>query len=209
MNVYSSHLRGEALDEAFVSRIKEIDSKTALLNLHVMESIVSYLFDEEEFMLKNLWFLTNNQKEMQGHCATGFLKTWLSIFHYERFLVTGKRIHKRLGRLSHKKVQYWAATGTEMLHCLSLFLDSIAMRCVSKAPCETLVSTFLNTAKACSASRCRLFEALSYEYLAKECHKLDPEGTNFITYRNQAITLYQNWGATAKADHIAMKFISQ
>jgi hypothetical protein len=208
-NYDPSKLRGEALDESFAQKIEEIDSKLSLLNLYLVESILSYVFDGVDYMGKNLWYLNKYEDAMQGYYGAGFMKTWLSLFHYESFLRTGRRKHRRLGRKSHRMVQHWSTTGTTMLEGPTRFLDAMARLCVLKSPCDDLIIIFEEAADACAAGRCPLFEALAYERLSTALQLCDPSLVNLHVYQNQAIEIYQKWGAITKANHVEEKFASR
>jgi hypothetical protein len=127
-NEYNHHptqLRGEALDECIASSINDIDSKMVLITIYIMESIVSYVYDDLDFIQTILDNLNKYQNELLGHFTMGFVQTWLPIFHYECFLKTGKRMHKRLGRISHQRVRQWATIGTSMLLGPCQFLNAM------------------------------------------------------------------------------------
>jgi hypothetical protein len=208
-NEKPSRLRGEALDEEFAISMQEIDSKMALLNLHLMEAIVSYTFDDLEFTANNLPYINKHEKEMRGYFAMGFIQSWLSTFHYESYLTTGKRVHRRLARASHRRVHMWATTGTTMLLGPNRFLDAMASLCcpTTEMTCdEDLIHIFQDAASICSASRCQLFEALSYERLAKALYARNSKETRHCLYQNQAVRLYRKWGAKEKANHLQRIF---
>ena len=202
-----SQLRGEALDEAFACNIDSIDSKLALMCFHIMESIVNYVFDEIEYMRNNLSLITRYGNEAQGHFSMGFIQTWLAIFHYESYLITGKRMHRRLARTSHRKVSFWSKTGTEILSGPNCLLDAMAQLCTYKSSSEEVIFSFEEAAKACLISNCRLLEALAYERLAKVLRTYAPSEVNRCNiYQNQAIEVYRKWGAIAKAEHLENHF---
>jgi hypothetical protein len=186
--------------------MQAIDSKLALLNLYMMESIVSYLFDDVAFVINKLWLLAKHEGEMRGHFMTGFFQTWLAIFHYESFLLTEKRIHKRLARLSHRRVQNWSTTGTEMLLGPTSLLDAMESLCVAKSSINNVIIAFQHAAIICHANQCRLFEGLAYERLTKAVHFHEPEGLHYSTYQHQAVQLYRTWGAVEKANHLENLF---
>jgi hypothetical protein len=202
-----SQLRGEALDDGFVYSINSMDSKLSLVCLNISESIANYLFGEIEFMASNLSSITKYGNEVQGHFSTGYIQTWIAIFHYESYLTTGKRMHRRLARRSHQKIHYWSKSGTEMLYGPSCLLDAMTQLCIYRASSDELVIGFEEAAKGCRISRCRLFEALAYERLAKVLRTHEPpDAGRCIIYRNHAVAVYRKWGAIAKADHLENKF---
>jgi hypothetical protein len=189
------------LDEGFVKTLEDIDSKMALVNLYLMEAIVCYMFDDSNYAGKNLSYLNKYESELQGYFTMGFIQTWLATFHYECFLATGHRFHKKLARKSHRRVQYWSSTGTKMLHGPHQFLDAMSMLCAwNAAPCEDLVERFQHAASTCASSHCLILEALAYERLAKFLYKHDLQECH--VYQNQAMMLYRKWGAFAKARHV-------
>jgi hypothetical protein len=200
-----SCLRGEALDETFTLSIQEVDSKMALMSLYMMESIVSYVFDDEDGVRKNLEYITKYGNEFQGYFTMGFGQTWISLFHYERFLLTGKYVHRRHGRKCHRRVKQWADTGTTMLCGPSSLLDAMAMLCLRKVPCEDLIVSFQDAASACEMGHNRLFEGLAYERLAKvlQIHNVDVK--RHCVYRNRAVKLFRRWGAYTIANYLENK----
>ncbi len=202
VNPDPASLRGEALDDNFATNLKEMDSKLALMNLQLCEAIISYAFDDVDSTRKNLWFIHKHESDLKGYFTMGFIQTWLSIFHYEQFLLLGRRIHRRLGRMSHKRVRNWATTGTDMLHGPNRLLDAMEKLCVLNVPYNEIIISFQDAAQVCAAGRCRLFEALSYERLAKSLQVHDPEGKSNIFYQRKAMELYRKWGAIAKANHL-------
>jgi hypothetical protein len=142
-----SSLRGEALDEDFANFIETTDSKMGLVNLRLSEAIVSYAFDDLASKKDYICFVSKYENEVKGYFTMGFIQTWLSTFHYECFLMTGHRIHRRLGRRSHRMVQYWSKTGTEMLIGPNCLLDAMADVCLFKVPIQKLIEKFLHYAK--------------------------------------------------------------
>jgi hypothetical protein len=202
-----SQLRGKGLEEYFVSSIKEIDSKMAVMTITVMESIVSYLYDNLDVTQTNLCLLKKYENELLGHFTMGFVQTWISTFHYECFLKTGKRRHKRLGRVSYQRVRHWATTGTTMLLGPYRFLDAMVNLCVYKTPVEQWIVIFQEAASSCAMSHCRLFEAFANERLAKALYKHESAGFRHAHYQDQAVRFYRNWGATAKANHVERMFL--
>jgi hypothetical protein len=203
-----SQLRGEALDESFASSIHNMDSKLASLSLLMMESILYYVFDEVELMRNNLSVITRYRNETKGHFIMGFIQTWVAIFHYESYLNTGRYMHRRLARRSHRMVQYWSKTGTEMLFGPNCLLDAMEQLCMCKSSSEELITCFEEAAKGCIVSNSCLFEALAYERLAKLLRKCDPpESGRCNVYQKQAVTVYRKWGAIAKAEHLEHTFL--
>ena len=202
-----SQLRGEALDETFVCSINSLDSKFALLSLHMMESTINYLFGDIEYMRSNLSLITKYGNEAQGYFSMGFIQTWLALFQYECYHATGKRMHIRLARTSHRRVHFWSKTGTEMLHGPNCLLDAMAQLCMCKSSSDELIFSFEEAAKACHTGKSRLFEALAYERLAKVLRMYDPpEMDRCSIFQNQAIAVYGKWGANAKAEHLENNF---
>jgi hypothetical protein len=199
-------LRGEALDEEFACSLNAINSKLALVLLNLTEAIINYIFDGDLYALNNLSYLTKNENELQGFFARAFGLMWLSLFHYERYLVTGKRVHKRFGRKFHRKVNYWATTGTHTLHGPNRLLDAMANLSVIKSSPDELILNFQDAANACAAGKCRLLEALAYERLAKVLYIQEPKKCHYRIHSNRSVTLYRKWGAAAKANHLENKF---
>jgi hypothetical protein len=174
--------------------------------MYLNEVIVRYLFDVVAFVMNNLWLLTKHKGEMWGHFITGFFQTWLVIFHYESFYLTEKRIHKRLARLSHRRVQFWSTKGTEMLLGPASLLDAMESLCMAKSPTDFVIVAFQHAACTCNANRCQLFEGLAYGHLTKVLHSHEPEGVHYSTYQHQAVELYRTWGAVEKTNHLEKLF---
>lgn len=82
----------------------------------------------------------------------------------------------------------------------SKFLEAIEALCVKQAPVDQVVVMFENAASACAAGGCRLFEALSYERLARLFRSQTPNRTKRSKYLNRAAEVYRSWGAVAKAE---------
>jgi hypothetical protein len=95
-------------------------------------------------------------------------------------------------------IKKWATTGTEMLVGPTHFLRAMEFLCVEQAPLDRAVTMFEEAASACAAGRCRLLEALSNERLARLFNS-EELNVKREKYLNQAVELYRNWGAVAKA----------
>jgi hypothetical protein len=168
-----------------------------------MESIVSFAFDDFEVMQSNLSSITKYEHEARGHLSMGFVQTWLAIFHYERYHITRKRIHRRFARTSHRKVHLWSKTGTEILYGPNLMLNAMAQLCMLNSSIEELTFSFEEAARGCHTSKCQLIEAIAYQRLAKELYEYDPtEADRYKIYQDQAVAMYWNWGAKALAEHV-------
>jgi hypothetical protein len=201
LNENPSRLRGEAFDDGFAFAVREIDSKMALLNVHIMESIVAYAFEDYEFVKNSLCYISKNEFEMKGYFSYGFFQTWLATFHYDFFWCTGIRKHRKLARKAHQNVRHWVATGTEMLKGPNSFFDAMESLC-SKRSLAELETAFQHAALVCAASRCRFFEAVAYERLGRLFLASQPNTGDHLSFFQRAVELYRRWGAHAKANHL-------
>ncbi|KAI2506900.1 hypothetical protein MHU86_7492 [Fragilaria crotonensis] len=94
----------------------------------------------------------------------------------------------------------WATTGTAMLAGPNTFLEAMEALCVKKAPVDQVEIMFEKAASACAAGRCRVFEALSNERLARLFRGEKPNTSKRSKYLKRAAELYRSWGASAKAE---------
>ena len=72
--------------------------------------------------------------------------------------------------------------------------------CVKKASVDQIEIMFEKAAVECAAGRCRIFEALSNERLARLFRREEPDTTKHLKYLKRAAELYRSWGAVAKAE---------
>ena len=77
--------------------------------------------------------------------------------------------------------------------------------CVKKAPSDEVDSMVEAAFTACAESKCRYFEALANERLARLYFDEEPEETKGAKYLNRAIDLYRSWGALAKVEWLENK----
>ena len=85
------------------------------------------------------------------------------------------------------------------------FLAAMESLCVNKAPSDEVDSMFEAAFTACAESKCRYFEALANERLARLYFDEEPEETKGVKYLKRAIDLYRSWGALAKAEWLENK----
>jgi hypothetical protein len=199
-NVDPSHLRGEALDDEFSLEIRAINSKMALFNENRNEMIIGYTYENWDIVRKTLPFFRKHEMANAGHFSVGFCYTWTAACHYDLYRAHGARKHKREGQRVHRKVEKWATTGTEMLSGPNKFLAAMESLCVRKAPLDEVDGMFEAACTACAESKCRYFEALANERLARLYFDEEPEETKGVKYLKRAIDLYRSWGALAKAE---------
>ena len=199
-NVDPSHLRGEALSDEFSLEIRAINSKMALFNENANEMRIGYTYEKWDIVRKTLPFFRKHEKAMAGVFSVGFMYTWVAACHYDLYRAHGTRKHRREGRRAHRKVKKWATTGTEMLSGPNKFLAAMESLCVKKAPLVEVDSMFETAFTACAESKCRYFEALANERLARLYFDEEPEETKGVKYLKRAIDLYRSWGALAKAE---------
>jgi hypothetical protein len=79
------------------------------------------------------------------------------------------------------------------------FLHAMESLCIKRAPVEQVEVMFEKAASACAAGRCRFFEALSNERLARLFLREQPNAMKRSQYLERAAALYRSWGAVAKA----------
>ena len=200
LNVDPSHLRGEALDDEFSLEIGAINSKIALFTQNLGEMVIGYTYEKWDIVRNTLPFFRKHEKCSEGVFTEGFNYTFAAACHYDLYRAHGARKNRREGRRAHRKVQNWATTGTEMLSGPNKFLAAMESLCVKKAPSDEVDSMFEAAFTACAESKCRYFEALANERLARLYFDEEPEETKGAKYLKRAIYLYRSWGALAKAD---------
>jgi hypothetical protein len=205
LNADPSHLRGEALDDECSLEIGTINSKTALFNQNMSEMMIGYTYEKWDIVRNTLPFFRKHEKAMAGMFVVGFMYTFAAACHYDLYRAHGVRKHKREGRRAHRKVKNWATTGTEMLSGPNKFLAAMESLCVKNAPSNEVDSMFEAAFTACAESKCRYFEALANERLARLYFDEEPEETKGAKYLKRAIDLYRSWGALAKAEWLENK----
>ena len=179
--------------------LEEVDSKVGRLNVSLCKVILGFVYEDWDSVKKNLPTIGKYRAEMDGYYTIGFLLTWSAASHYEIFHTHGIGAHKRQARRAHRKVDKWATTGTEMLVAPNSFLHAMESLCVKRAPVEQVEVMFEKAASACAAGRCRFFEALSNERLARFFLREEPNTVKRSLYLTRAAALYRSWGAVAKA----------
>ena len=175
-------------------------SKVALVNASRCRVILGFVFEAWQTVEKHLAIVQKHQKEVEGYFTTGFMLTWFAACHYEIYYTDGISRHKREASRAHRRMKKWATTGTTMLVGPSTFLDAMETLCVKKAPVDQVEIMFENAAADCATRRCRVFEALSNERLAKLFRREEPYTTKGSKYLERAVELYRTWGALAKAE---------
>ena len=188
---------GEAVDDEFARELHQIDSKVALANASRCHVILGFVYEDWQTVKIHLPIFQKYKKELEGYFTTGFMLTWCAACQY---YADGISRHKRDGLRAHRRVTKLATTGTTMLIGPSTFLEAMEGLCIKKAPVDQVEIMFEKAASACAAGRCRLFEALSNERLARYFHREKPNPTKRSKYLKRAAELYRSWGAVAKAE---------
>lgn len=179
--------------------MEEVGSKVGQLNVSLCRVILAFVYEDWESAKRNLPILGKYRAEMDGYFTIGFLLTWSAASHYDLCRTSGVSMHKRQARRAHRKVDKWATTGTEMLVGVNTFLHAMESLCVKRAPVEQVEVMFEKAASACAVGRCRFFEALSNERLARLYLSDEPNAMKRALYLKRAAALYRSWGAVAKA----------
>ena len=177
----------------------------ALFSENRCEMMIAYTYEKWDIVRNTLLFFRKHEKVLAGIFDAGFIYTLAAACHYDLYRAHGARRHKREGRRAHRKVEKWAATGTEMLSGPSKFLAAMKSLCAKKAPLDEVDSMFEAAFTACAESKCRYFEALANERLARLYFHEEPEETKGEKYLKRAIYLYRSWGALAKAEWLENK----
>ena len=199
-------MRGEAVDDEFSLELCTVDSKIAGVTVCLCSLLLGYIHEDWGIIESNLPFLRRNQDQMEGYFTMGCLLTWTAACHYEIFLSTGISKHVRYARRSHRTVNKWATTGTDMLLGPNCFLKAMEHLCVKRAPSEQIEVWFVKASNACAVGHYRAFEALSLERLARFFHREKPNSVKCLDYAIKASDLYRRWGALAKADMLEKQY---
>jgi hypothetical protein len=178
----------------------QMDSKVALINASRCRMILGYVYEDWQTVKIHLSIVQQYTKEVEGFFTAGFMLTWCAACHYDMYYADGIRRHKRDGRRAHRRVTKWATTGTTMLIGPNTFLEAMECLCVKHAPVDQVEIMFEEAASACAAGRCRVFEALSNERLARFYRREGSNTTKGSKYLKRAAELYRSWGAVAKAE---------
>lgn len=197
---------GEAFDENFSREIKASNCKSALISLHMSEVVLAYEYEDWGFARETLGLNRALQKETEGHFCAGFNYSWWAASHYELFLATGRRKHKKEGRRCHAKVQKWATTGTVMLAGVNKWLTAMESMCVKKAALSDVESLFQEACAALAEKKNSLFEALATERLARLYLTEGTDSAKGLQYLAMAVDLYRRWGALAKAEWLEKRY---
>ncbi|KAI2495113.1 hypothetical protein MHU86_19387 [Fragilaria crotonensis] len=199
-NTNPAILKGEAVDDEFEREVYRMDSKVAVINVSRCQMFMGFVYDDLQVIKIHLPIVEKYKKEVEGYFTTGFMFTWCAVCNYDLYLATGISHYKRDGRRGHRRVEKWATTGTTMLVGPSTFLQAMEGLCVKKLPPDQVEILFEKAASACAATRCRYFEALSIERLARYFRREAPNKTKYSLYQKKAAELFRSWGAAAKAD---------
>ncbi|KAI2506905.1 PhoQ sensor [Fragilaria crotonensis] len=199
-NTNPAKLIGEAVNDEFARELHQVDSRVALVNASRCHLILGFVYEDWQAVKLHLPIFQKYKKEVEGYFTTGFMLTWCAACHYDMYFADGISRYKRDGRRAHRRVKKWATTGTTMLIGPSTFLEAMEGLCVKKAPLDQVEIMFEKAASACAAGRCRFFEALSNERLARLFRGEKPNATKRSKYLNRAAELYRSWGAVAKAE---------
>jgi ferredoxin-NADP reductase len=177
-----------------------MDSKVALLNASSCHVILGFVYEDWQTVKNHLTIIRKYEKELDGYFTTGFMLAWCAACHYEIYYTDGISRHKREARRAHRRMKKWATTGTTMLVGPSTFLEAMEGLCVKQAPVDQVEIMFEKAASECAAGRCRFFEALSNERLARLARREEPNTIKHSKYLKRAAELYRSWGAVAKAE---------
>ncbi|KAI2505092.1 hypothetical protein MHU86_9368 [Fragilaria crotonensis] len=199
-NSNPASLTGEAVDDEFARASYQMDSKVPLINAMCCHLILGFVYEDWQTVKIHLPIVQKYEKEVEGYFIIGFVLTWYAACNYDIYATDGICRHQRDGRRAHRRVQKWASSGTTMLIGPSTFLEAMEGLCIKKAPVDQVEIMFEKAASACAAGRCRLFEALSNERLARYFHREKPNPTKRLKYLKRAAELYRSWGAVAKAE---------
>ncbi|KAI2506904.1 PhoQ sensor [Fragilaria crotonensis] len=199
-NTNPASLTGEAVDDELTRALHQSDSKVVLMITSVCHLILGFVYEDWQTVKGHLPTAQKHIKDVEGFFTTGFMLTWIAACNYDLYYGYGISRHKRDGRRAHRRVKKWATSGTIMLVGPSTFLDAMEGLCVKNAPVEQVEILFEKAVSACAAARCRFFEALSNERLARLFRSEEPNITKRLTYLKRAANLYRSWGAVAKAE---------
>ncbi|KAI2493420.1 PFAM Protein kinase domain [Fragilaria crotonensis] len=199
-NTNPASLTGEAVDDEVARASHQMHSKVPLINARCCHLILGFVYEDWQSVKIYLPIVQKYQKEVKGYFVIGFVLTWCAACNYDIYSSDGRSRHKRDGRRAHRRVKKWARTGTTMLDGPSTFLDAMEGLCIKKAPVDQVEIMFEKAASACAAGRCRFFEALSNERLARFFHREKPSPTKRSKYLKRTAELYRSWGAVAKAE---------
>ena len=203
-NLNPASLRGVAVDNEFLMKLEDVDSKVAALTAGFAHLVLCFSFEDWESSQSNLEIISRYRSDLNGVFSVGMILTFAAASHYEIYY-QGSLKHKRAGRRVHRKVKNWATTGTDMLVGPSVFLRAMEILCVERAPADQVEIAFEEAASACAAQRCRLLEALSVERLARLFRSEGPN-CECVTYVKRAVELYRSWGAVAKAEWLEKRY---
>jgi hypothetical protein len=202
INTNPASLTGEAVDDELTRELQQLDAAASLMITSCCHLILGFVYEDWQNVKNHLPTFQKYIKEVEGFFTTGFMLTWSAACHYDLYYADGASRHKRDGRRAHRRVTKWSATGTTMLIGPSIFLEAMEALCVKKAPVNQVEILFGKAASACAAGRCRFFEALSSERLARVFRSEEPNTTKRLTYLKRAADLYRSWGAVAKAEWV-------
>lgn len=178
----------------------------AIYGLQMDELILAYTYEDWNVVQTNLPLIRKLEKEVEGYFCTGFNYSWNAVCHYELYLMTGKKKHKKEARRCHSKVTKWATTGTIMLSGANKWLAAVEALCMKQLPLDELEILFKEAFVALAANKNRYFEALATERLARLCLSADADGAKGQRYLERAIHLYRRWGALAKANWLEKRY---
>ena len=87
--------------------------------------MLGFVYEDWQVVKQNLPTVEKYKAEAEGYFTTGFMYTWIAACHYDIYYMDGIGKHKRQGRRTHRKVNMWATTGTDMLVGPNSFLRAI------------------------------------------------------------------------------------
>lgn len=207
-----SCMMGEAFDQDFSMEMKNVNSKIALFAAHICELKLAYTYENWDDALRILPLSRQLEKDGEGYFDIGFSYSWIAASHYELYLASGKRKHKREGRRCHSKVTKWATSGTVMLSGVSEWLEAVEGLCAKNNSVEEVEALFEGAFAALAANKNTFFEALANERLARlfltEQRPEVQDVSKGHKYLQRAIRLYSRWGALAKAEWLKERYIN-
>jgi hypothetical protein len=186
---------------------EKVDSNVAVLTKSICSVKLGFLYEDWEIVKQNLLVVDKYQSDIEGYFTIGIILTFAAACHYDIYHTQGISKHKREGRRAHRKVNKWASSGTDMLVGPNCFLRAMEGLCVEHATLDQVEIMFENAAFACAARRCRLFEALSNERLAR-LFLIEESSVKHLKYLKRACELYRSWGAVAKADWLEQRHLN-
>ena len=204
-NTDPSCLRGEALDDSFVTEMQHIDSQAALFRLKQWEMMTAYIFGNWELVANSLSWMKKYEKNIVAVYPSDFSDVWTAICSYDLFLETGRIYYRKQGQRAHRKVVKYANGGSPIYIAPGILLSAMASLCNGKK-LDQIESEFQAAIAALSEAKCAIFEAIGNERMAKYLLSSDFCRGKAEVYSKRAIEIYRNWGAMKKAEWLDKLF---